>query len=119
MQSQTNPRYTLSASEFLPLVPKVVATQQLSQSKDSDAPAFCEISGLTVIGRTCAPQSSASGTSFATSPRPSTSSKTTPASGTAGRSQTKSTGGPRRSGDLRLHLRHPLAQAAGRDGPIE
>src|SRR5260370_2411721 len=46
MQSQTNPRYTLSASEFLPLVPKVVATQQLSQSKDSDAPAFCEISGL-------------------------------------------------------------------------
>src|SRR5882757_7128782 len=53
--------------------------------------------GLTVIGRTCAPQSSASGTSFATSTRPSTRSKTTPASGTAGRSLTKLTGGtPRR-----------------------
>src|SRR5258708_7687194 len=51
MQSQTNPRYTLSASEFLPLVPKVVATQQLSQSKDSDAPAFCEISGLGLSDR--------------------------------------------------------------------
>jgi len=40
--------------------------------------------GLTVIGRMCGPQSSASGTSFATSTRPSTRSKTTPASGTAG-----------------------------------
>src|SRR6266851_7620867 len=46
MQIQTNLGYTLSASEFLPLVPKVVATQQLFQRQDSDAPFFCEISGL-------------------------------------------------------------------------
>jgi len=46
MQNQINLGYTLSASEFLPLVPKVVATQQLFQSLDSDAPFFCEISGL-------------------------------------------------------------------------
>src|SRR5258708_59026 len=43
--------------------------------------------GLRAIGRMCGPQSSASETSFVTSTRPSTRSKTTPASGTAGRSQ--------------------------------
>ena len=46
MQNRTNQRYTLSASEFLPLVTKVVATQQLFQSQVSDAPFFREICGL-------------------------------------------------------------------------
>src|SRR5580704_10625894 len=49
--------------------------------------------GPMVIGRTYGPRSGASGPSFAFSTRPSTRSKTTSASGTAGRSQPKSTGG--------------------------
>src|ERR1700681_4226914 len=59
--------------------------------------------GLTVIGRMCGLRSSASGTSFATSTRPSERSKTTPPSGIAGRSQTKSTGGSTLSRGLPAH----------------
>src|SRR6267378_2614259 len=59
--------------------------------------------GLTVIGRMCALQSSVSETSFEPSTRPSIRSKTTPASGIAGRSQTKSTGGSTLSRGLPAH----------------
>src|SRR3977135_3402186 len=46
MQSQTNPRYTLSASGLLLGIENVVAPQQLSQSPRPDAPQLREISGL-------------------------------------------------------------------------
>ncbi|WP_366526812.1 YbfB/YjiJ family MFS transporter [Enhydrobacter sp.] len=46
MQIQTNPQYTLSASERLPFSDKVVVAKQLSQSQPSDAPLSFEISGL-------------------------------------------------------------------------
>ena len=44
--TQTNPRYSVFASEFLLGQSEVVATQQLSQSPCSDAPNLREISGL-------------------------------------------------------------------------
>src|SRR6267154_5589110 len=59
--------------------------------------------GLRVIGRTSDRRSSASATSSATSTRPSERSKTTPPSGIAGRSQTKSTGGSTLSRGLPAH----------------
>jgi hypothetical protein len=46
LQIQTGPKYTLSASEFRPLVSKNVFAKHFSQSQDPDAPFMFEISGL-------------------------------------------------------------------------